>query len=142
MAFAQSFLRDVQVTSRDPENDDIKHGFWMGLVKRYNKNEYGIWEWVDNWPLAVSNWAAGHPTQDSLVKYHDCAVMDNTGHFKDENCRTKHRPYICKAEFIEYTPSWSNLYEDLGQPINCTDGWQQFGIHCYKAYRYINISFT
>lgn len=130
MAFAHSFFRDDQVTSRDPDSEEMKGGYWMGL-----QNKGGYWTWVDHWPLAVSNWAPGHPDQDTWKQHHDCGRMDIYGHFYNDNCNT-HLPYVCKAEFIDYTPSWADTYEKLGEPLNCTEGWESLGVHCYKGYRY------
>jgi len=96
----------------------------------------GTWGWVDKWPLLVSNWAPGHPDSDSWTEQHDCGRMNNVGQFYNENCR-KHLPYVCKAEFVDFIPSWSDVYENLGQPINCTEGWGDvIGTHCYKTYRF------
>jgi len=41
-----------------------------------------------------------------------------------------------KAEFIDFTPSWSDTTEILGEPLNCTVGWEPLGYHCYKGHGY------
>lgn len=132
MAFARTFFRDDQIAGRDPDSEQIAGGYWMGL-----QYEHSSWSWVDHWPLTVSNWAPGHPNQDTWNKKHDCGRMTNNGQFYNDDCK-RHLPYVCKAEFIDSTPSWADLYDQLGRPINCTDEWAILGIHCYKGYRYLS----
>jgi len=90
MAFAQTFLRDDQITNRDPDSEEIVGGFWMGLQYRYGK-----WSWVDNWPLLVSNWAPGHPDSDSWNEKRDCGRLNNIGQFYNDNCKEE-LPFACK----------------------------------------------
>jgi len=95
--FVQFFQKNFFAFFLHPgsDSDEIKDGFWMGLVYK------GKWEWVDNWPLAVSNWAPGHPDQDTWSQHHDCARMNKYGHFYNDRC-SKKLPYVCKdAVFLD-----------------------------------------
>lgn len=58
--------------------------------------------------------------------------MDKFGHFYNDKC-SKELPYVCKAEFIDFTPSWTDTTDVLGKPLNCTPGWEPLGFHCYKG---------
>ena len=106
--------------------------------------------WVDYWPLAVSNWGPGkkiknkfskfvfsilgQPDSGKFVDQHRCVKMGNDGgKFYNDNC-DKHLPFICKAEFVDYTPSYKDTWEKLGHPVNCSNGYQDLGNHCYKAF--------
>jgi len=50
----------------------------------------------------------------------------------DESCSTA-MPFICKAEFVDYTPSWRDSISNLGEALDCPEGWTEFYDHCIKG---------
>ena len=77
---------------------------------------------------------SGQPDSGKFVDQHRCVKMGNDGgKFYNDDC-DKHLPFICKAEFVDYTPSYKETWDKLGHPVNCTNGYQDLGNHCYKAF--------
>jgi len=41
---------------------------------------------------------------------------------KSKKC-SEQRPFVCKAEYFDFTPSWSNFIDAAGQKYDCPMGW-------------------
>lgn len=124
MQFGRTFLRDDSLPNRNP--NDLPKGLWIGL--KYKDGNWPKWQWIDNWPLTRSNWAAEHP---QINKFGPCAFFNNNGQFESTQCYDS-RPFVCKAEFYDFTPEWDN--SALGEPTGCDNGWTLVGMHCVRVF--------
>jgi hypothetical protein len=111
---AYSFFRDDSVDQRNdvtlPFFGDF--GIWVGLDKKRN----ATWRWIDDWPMTGTHWAPGSflgfnyhkfrlgNPQPNSIGSKECAYLNKDGYMVDESCSTA-MPFICKAEFVDYTPS-------------------------------------
>ena len=48
-------------------------------------------------------------------------------YLKSKKC-SEQRPFVCKAEYFDFTPSWSNFIDAAGQKYDCPMGWS--GEYC------------
>lgn len=87
-----------------------------------------MWGWIDNWPLTRSNWAPEHPQYE---RFGPCAFVNQNGQFESTQC-FEARPFVCKAEFYDFTPGWN--IEAIGKPVGCDSGWTLVGLHCLRLF--------
>ena len=69
---------------------------------------------------------------DYFHPYHSpCGFINPNSQFESSQC-FEARPFVCKAEFYDFTPSWD--ISALGDPVGCDDGWTLVGLHCLRVF--------
>jgi hypothetical protein len=43
-------------------------------------------------------------------------------------------PFICKAEFVDFTPNWEDSLNNLGDALDCDENWSEFYEHCVRSF--------
>ena len=127
--FMESFLRDEQIPNFDPSMG-LPDGYWIGLQKKeWRKGKGPYWGWVDQWPLSYTRWGVMMPTDMKG----DCAFMHTNGGWANEDCGMT-KPFVCKAEFYDWTPDYTDIDNKLGPVLPCELGWVLHGHHCVKVF--------
>ncbi|XP_069815822.1 macrophage mannose receptor 1-like [Dendropsophus ebraccatus] len=110
--YTTSFLKLQLVKHKEP--------FWIGLHSgNETKNTY---QWVDNWKVHYTKWAAEEPRENLY-----CVYVDTDGQWKTATCNKSYSS-ICKQTNVVFP---TDLPEPPGTCPNTTS-WIPFRKHCYN----------
>ena len=70
--------------------------FWIGFTEM---NEEGTWTWVDESPVAFTNWRSGAPAAGDGTE--DCAELQlSNGQWNDSPCESEQQGFVCVSSGV------------------------------------------
>ncbi|XP_072020401.1 macrophage mannose receptor 1-like [Amphiura filiformis] len=105
--------------------------YWIGLS---DIDEPGMYKWVDNSPILMTNWDDGQPDDSMGQCVAASSSIPKSGFWADRECTTA-MPYVCETK----RDGWTTREPDNPNPTNptnlgCSVGWIGYGSYCFKVY--------
>ena len=77
---------------------DTVSNCWIGL---YERDEDGMYQWVDGTVLNYTNWASNEPDDQTTD---DCVEMNPNGNWTNIDCDTQKNWFICETDLSNISP--------------------------------------